>query len=154
MMPEPIDLDATQALADVASFGPWVVRKTVDGEILIDHGDGYTVGGTNTSEDAEFIAAARTLLPALVAELRAERVRSQQYREYADRLRATLSAFDLSLDEYVTALTVLHHGVLNGPSYGGFNTLHESTRGHGVEAIRAVLAKLDLDGYLKLPPTA
>jgi hypothetical protein len=101
--------------------------------------------------DVELGRLARKLLPTLIAELREERVRSQRHREYADRLRATLSAHPATGDEYVTALTVLHHGVLNGPSYGGFNTLHESTRGHGLEAMKAVVAKLDLDGALKPP---
>jgi hypothetical protein len=74
MMNEPLDLGALYDLADAAAPGPWAVRKTVDGEILIDYGDGYTVGGTNTSEDAEFIAQARTLVPALIAELCAARI--------------------------------------------------------------------------------
>jgi hypothetical protein len=168
MSPESIDLDAAQALADAATPGPWSVKYEVNHWEDFGNRPGekfpYAIAGPDVmggdsaseiseirTEDAEFIAQARTLVPALIAELREERVRSRRHRDYADRLRATLSAHPSVNDEYVTALTVLHHGVLNGPSYGGFNTLHESTRGHGLEAMKAVVAKLDLDGVLKAP---
>ncbi|MDF3309731.1 hypothetical protein P3H15_32455 [Rhodococcus sp. T2V] len=91
------------------------------------------------------------LLDALeAAEQEAEKERrlSQQYYDYAQRMRDAMSVDSLDDDEYVVALTVLNHGVLNGPSYGGFHTLHESTRSRGIESIRAVLAKLASDGRL------
>jgi hypothetical protein len=76
---EPIDLDAAQALADAATPGPWtswrkipgVVRiETTTGDALIyrdslDEEDGQLI----TEADAEFIAAARTVVPALIAEV-------------------------------------------------------------------------------------
>lgn len=153
---EPIDLDAAQALADAATPGPWRWGDDNDGNgnTLIRAGrrwDALANLEFTSDENGDFICQARTLVPALIAELREERERSQKYREFADHLREILGVFDPAANDYVTALTALHRGVLNGPSCGGFNTLHESTRGHGVEAMRAVLAKLDLDGVLKAP---
>jgi hypothetical protein len=83
MSPESIDLDAAQALVDDASPGPWRSDEEVDtgldmrfteaGEVVITHGQGWEA-------DAEFIAEARTLVPALIAELRLQRKLSDAYR--------------------------------------------------------------------------
>lgn len=76
MSAELIDLDAAQALADAATAGPWLHREsTIGGEHLIDRTDdvGYhfVLAGANEGDDAEFIAQARTLVPALIARVRA-----------------------------------------------------------------------------------
>ena len=75
-------LDQIAARAEVATTGPWSI-VTEDGVILAlvltDEDDGLWYGDsgydapitTETGEDADFIAAARTDVPALVAALRA-----------------------------------------------------------------------------------
>lgn len=71
-----VDLDAAEALADAATPGPWTVSR----EEAYDHMNGSVeyfavdMGGVEDEEaDAEFIAQARTLVPALIAEVRKER---------------------------------------------------------------------------------
>lgn len=85
-----LDLDALQAVADMASPGPW--RDTqpnlnypsgfdvVDafGAWVVMDSDDYT-GAIPKSADAEFIAAAREAVPALIARVRElERKNTQQ----------------------------------------------------------------------------
>jgi hypothetical protein len=66
-----IDLDAIEARANAASPGPWTRTDSYDPEINVDvcNADGNLVG----PDDEEFIASARTDVPALVAEVRALR---------------------------------------------------------------------------------
>ena len=82
MSTEPIDLDAAQALVDAATPGPWtswrkipgVIRiETTTGDALVYHDPVDEDGQLITESDAEFIAQARTLVPALIAELREAR---------------------------------------------------------------------------------
>ncbi|MDF3309775.1 hypothetical protein P3H15_32675 [Rhodococcus sp. T2V] len=100
MSTEPIDLDAAQALADAATPGPWVttppdmisselfrywsIGTEVDGLLERFTGD---IGGnlTNTQADAEFIAQARTLVPALIAEVRKEREHRRALQRECER---------------------------------------------------------------------
>ncbi|WKN53796.1 hypothetical protein HJ581_0008290 [Rhodococcus opacus] len=88
MSAEPINLDAAQALADAATPGPWKWEKAGHGDPMLISGaddvlfaypvhDGPLEDDVIESvdlhvqpDDAEFIAQARTLVPALVAELR------------------------------------------------------------------------------------
>lgn len=75
--PEPIDLDAIEARASAASPGPWQRGNRIGGPAteLDDaqvYGPEMTIydEGGHGWEDAEFIAHARTDVPALVAEVR------------------------------------------------------------------------------------
>jgi hypothetical protein len=72
---EPLDLDAIQALADAATPGPWGWWRDpslIEGGKLV---DACTVcrgmTGPNREANAQFIEQSRTLIPALVAALRA-----------------------------------------------------------------------------------
>jgi len=70
-----IDLDHLETLEAATTPGPWRAlvegRDFVSGDSFIrtaDEGDGadlYVTGGPNTLADLEFIAAARTAMPAL-----------------------------------------------------------------------------------------
>ena len=72
----PQELDALQALCDGATAGPWINS----GDILFYHtapdrssvllGDGEGGGAYAATCDLDFIAAARTALPQLIAEVR------------------------------------------------------------------------------------
>ena len=91
MTTEPIDLDAVQALADAATPGPWDhATKTYDGgPLVVAEGYGFpaeplpAAGGIVCYPDADaaFIAQARTLVPALIAELRETRGRLTRMTE-------------------------------------------------------------------------
>ena len=94
MSTEPIDLDAAQALADAATPGPWIWEH--DQEDSWDSLDGpggksilwangmHTEGWINAdTADAAFIAEARTLVPALIAELREVREELNRWVESA-----------------------------------------------------------------------
>ena len=74
----PIDLDAAQALADAATPGPWRWGDDNDGNgnTLIRAGyrwDALANLEYTSDENGDFICQARTLLPALIAELRESR---------------------------------------------------------------------------------
>lgn len=71
-MAEHLDLDALEALAAAATPEPWVVGHNRDGEAWLR----FPAGGWISAEwrwehDAQFTAAARTAVPALVARVRA-----------------------------------------------------------------------------------
>lgn len=83
-----LDLDAIQERADNASEGPWIVYL---GDTWYVHSADYSEGVAAISGEhdgnAIFIAAARTDVPALVAEVR--RLRAQ-LDSTTERLRAAL----------------------------------------------------------------
>ncbi|MHA4848791.1 hypothetical protein L1080_004485 [Rhodococcus sp. MSC1_016] len=77
MSTEPIDLDAAQTLADAATPGPWtaITSGIANGDhwYICDGGESIAMisanDGINEDQrepDAEFIAQARTLVPALI----------------------------------------------------------------------------------------
>ena len=67
-----LDLDAIEARADAATEGPWFNNR--NGVVIVEsHPLAPTVSENSSCVDAEFIAAARADIPALVAELRAAR---------------------------------------------------------------------------------
>ena len=67
-----LDLDAIEARADAATEGPWFNNR--NGVVIVEsHPLAPTVSENSSWGDAEFIAAARADIPALVAELRAAR---------------------------------------------------------------------------------
>ena len=78
-----LDLDAIEARAEAATEGPWT---SLDGRSHIIHAEEGWIAMSNADrspyENADFIANARTDIPALVAELRAARevVKAAQQR--------------------------------------------------------------------------
>lgn len=82
-MTEKLDLDALEALANAATEGPWEADKM--GELVDARGvhivrqEAYA--NTVTACDAEFIAAARTAVPALIAELREAHATLERVRQ-------------------------------------------------------------------------
>ena len=116
MTHEPIDLDAIQALTDAATPGPWtswrkipgVVRiETTTGDALVYHDPVDEDGQLITESDAEFITQARTLVPALIAELRETRAERDGYKARGrvyegkvqtlrDDIRAALAKYDVT----------------------------------------------------------
>lgn len=108
-MSEPLDLEAIKKRAESATPGPWeweppsedpypmydesLIGPVLDGEkfpVQVLSGWGYDASGTNCEpQDREFIAHARTDVPALVAEV--ERLRAREHnlvhdlREWVDR---------------------------------------------------------------------
>lgn len=65
-----------RARVDAATEGPWEVIPTVGNAVVADDGDGYwtdVADRIETEADAEFIAASRTDLPALLAAVEAVR---------------------------------------------------------------------------------
>lgn len=82
-----LDLSAIEARANAATAPPWKICPDEDSEDLelICCGGPYEHGGPIcthllTGEDAEFIAAARTDIPALVAEVK--RLRGEVYEAH------------------------------------------------------------------------
>lgn len=68
MSNEPIDLDAAQALTDAATPGPWTFNGS-EFRAPSPYNGFMLVRAVCKDSDAEFIAQARTLVPALFAEL-------------------------------------------------------------------------------------
>jgi len=74
-----LDLDAAQALCDVAMPGPWFVIKDKDGCIYVDSHDdficqAFAPGVWKNRGNAPFIAKSREIVPALIAEVRRLRI--------------------------------------------------------------------------------
>lgn len=70
-------LDKYEALANAATRGPWSRWEKRQPAEVVDS-DGYSIGRIWTGVDADFIAAARTAVLALVAEVRSLRPPSEQ----------------------------------------------------------------------------
>lgn len=89
------DVDAAQQLCDNATEGPWLAEDS-----LISAGEDYVVDVFNdglvriTDADAGFIAAARTLLPDALAEIR--RLRAQVQRVEARREYCSVVVYETS----------------------------------------------------------
>lgn len=67
------ELERLEALANSATGGSWQVGDPYDGRtalLVAVYGMGMEVADTQTENDAAFIAAARSAVPALVAEVR------------------------------------------------------------------------------------
>ena len=97
-MTDELDLDAIEARAEVATPGPWTIKRggVRSSEWLLDPDlDGW--GHIDFEADAEFIAAARSDVPALVAEVRrlqAERDEARAgYQAAVECLRAAAEAW-------------------------------------------------------------
>jgi len=106
MSPEPIDLDAAQRLVDAATEGPWsVYDRGVGYMIALDdgRGDRRLPEGMRTDlgnrADAEFIADARTLVPALIAELRETRAVIEESTDRWADLNRRVGILGLDLTE-------------------------------------------------------
>lgn len=75
MSDQDLDLDRLEALANAAAEGPWRYTPTILGlpNTTVMSGNeqiGYAAVGTFLAPNAEFIAASRTAVPALIAEIR------------------------------------------------------------------------------------
>ena len=92
------DLDAIEQRANAASEGPWSQDSDDPGLVWGEQrssGDGYWSlfasetghDATAQPQDAEFIAHARTDVPALLAEVRRLRAMEQRVREYTRSIR-------------------------------------------------------------------
>ena len=71
-----LDLDAIEARAEAATPGPWMEPRNGLGlgwTIFPKNSKGWSIATCDSGTDADFIAASRTDVPALVAELRAAR---------------------------------------------------------------------------------
>lgn len=71
-----------RARAENATEGPWEVIPTVGNAVVADDGDGYwtdVADRIETEADAEFIAASRTDLPALLAAVEAVTKRADRW---------------------------------------------------------------------------
>lgn len=72
-----LDLDALEALANAAAPGPWVKDDVAGGSCRVYNDHDFVIydEGGHGPGDAAFIAATRTAVPALIAEVR--RLRKQ-----------------------------------------------------------------------------
>ncbi len=122
------DLDALQALADAATPGPWTDHWANDersdlGEAAIVSGpgtglEGIVVGtlyydGLHTAcraEDAAFIAAARTAVPELIAEVRALRAEVERLRDALENVR--LGAYPCRVEDCVSCPSAIARAAL------------------------------------------
>ena len=108
MTDQDLDLDRLEALANNATEGPWeafagavianVGKCTCYGGSVYGHeqGCGYEIVAEASESDAPFIAASRTAVPALVAEVR--RLRAQAKRVKAEAwAEGNLAAYPLQL---------------------------------------------------------
>lgn len=96
MTPDPLDLDAVEALCDAATPGPWTATLGVseffgtEMSVYSEHTELMVfshIGCSATSADMEFAAAARTLVPALVTRLRAAEAENVRLRAVETWLR-------------------------------------------------------------------
>ena len=97
-----IDLDAIEARANAATDGPWSVYQTMHAEPKVVNSTGHWPAGevANASNspadygnaDAEFIAHARTDVPALVAEVRRLREDADEDASVRDMLASLLTS--------------------------------------------------------------
>lgn len=89
---EALDLDALRKLCDEATSGPWEVRIDRYDPVVVGagsnwpHGDDDAYATAYRLADAKFLAAARSAVPALIAEV--DRLR-RQISELADDLAST-----------------------------------------------------------------
>ena len=83
MKTQKLDLEAIEARANAATEGPWVVTASRSGRSLSVGPDGFSgrERGERFREDAEFTAAARTDVPALVAFVRQLQAEVKDLRE-------------------------------------------------------------------------
>lgn len=83
---------AENALEGVTD-GPWVVVKGADSWWIDNASDTASVASTitNRGPDAEFIAAARSLVPELVSALKAARAENERLRQATDFADSILS---------------------------------------------------------------
>lgn len=110
---ESLDLDAIQALVDATTEGPWYAQPRSDAmrpdAVVSPRADfgRHIPAECHQPEDAEFIAQARTLVPALIAELRGTRAERDGYKARGrvyegkvqtlrDDIRTALANYDLS----------------------------------------------------------
>ena len=91
----PADLDEIERRASAATEGPWTGREVKhrdpDGRVIgvelgAAHDDHAAIFGANPEADAEFIAAARTDVPRLVAEVRRLQAENENLRVIARHL--------------------------------------------------------------------
>jgi len=95
-----LDLDAIEARADAATEGPWFNNR--NGVVIVEsHPLAPTVSENSSWGDAEFIAAARADIPALVAELRAAREVVEAAAGFSDAFMAWLEVLGFSVDSLV-----------------------------------------------------
>lgn len=108
------ELAAIEERADAATPGPWRISRLRDGSDLV-MSDGAPAGvvadcrderGFNGDPDATFIAAARSDVPALLAEVR--------------RLRASIAAFSDTAECAVEAFENRDSGGMSVPFRGDF----------------------------------
>lgn len=78
--PTTLDLDAIDARADKATVGPWTLGPTPDYEVTM--ADGRPLHATWFGSDARFVAAARSDVPALCAEVRRLRRKLSRAEEW------------------------------------------------------------------------
>ena len=108
------DIDAIRKLADAATDGPWTTgadkawADALTPWALIPNAD-YPLTelkpGPQGAADAEFIAAARTHVPALCDEVEQLRTRVADRNASLDRVIAERNAITAERDEYAAALT-------------------------------------------------
>jgi hypothetical protein len=90
------ELDAIEARANAATTGPWVLGYHGRGYTICCDADGTTIVSApdaqdeDLSEDEVFIAAARSDVPALIAELRAAREKLKGVAGIADKWRSAV----------------------------------------------------------------
>lgn len=78
-MPDPIDIDALEALANTATPGPWTPHETVQADNFVTAGGGWLTGTivcgpTYEKRNVQYIAAAHPdVVLALVSEIRKAR---------------------------------------------------------------------------------
>lgn len=112
MSDDGLDLDAIEAAAQRATFGPWTSERTVpsdplsqwnvvakddDGDVIAqvayDYDRNYGYGACDQS-DAEFIAGAREWIPALVGEVRTLRNQVGEFERHCAGFDTVLATID------------------------------------------------------------
>lgn len=119
------ELDRLEALANAATPGPWVAD-----ERWVEDADEYDIGEAQETSDAEFIAAARTAIPQLIAEIR----RLQAIIDPVTQGSAAIVPLELSKQNLIDA------GVMDGydsDSYLSSGCPDDDHRAWWEEAVRA-----------------
>ncbi|MFD5798646.1 hypothetical protein ACFWIO_34970 [Streptomyces diastatochromogenes] len=96
-----LDLDAIDAVANAATDGPWLANDRI-GVATNPAGDPLAVfgGGEQDRADAAFVAAARTDVPALVAEVRRLQAREAAFTTLAERWQQMADHGDVAIGSF------------------------------------------------------
>ena len=93
-------LDELQRLSDAATPGKWKRGRDSASAYVFDAKGAWICTASRSVADASFIAASRTALPALIAEVRRGRGEAEKARAEVEALRARVTRAEVALEDF------------------------------------------------------